>query len=411
MNRYRHSTRPGPNALRIVVAAALLIPAIALAHGGHGKPEYQFTLEPESVENPDAVVIRQGDAEITRREFFDYVASVSAFQMKGDLLQRDFLLHFWIVEGLSRYYPSDINERFARLVQMDPAEPEYDRRLDEWVLAQADLFARIDHYYDKAIAAGKGGDPAVNAVLDSFAAHAKADLMEDLVSYGEMDPDPLSLRLFAGQMAEGETVVMGKHYKDPGEAAPFERKHARTRWIKYRRDLLKDTSKSRAYKKVETLDVSPETLVARVGDKKITMADFLAIYGPIPNDVNWNQVKMSRGSQLVRAYALAQELDRLGIAPPSIDTKIAMARRFYLAAAQIVEDHGPAFFGRPDAPVDFQLFREVAYYPNLVKFEPYFHDVSEHLPGRETLWIDKEFLTGVKWKLAPAYTPEQAKFF
>ena len=103
-------------AICYVSATALLLalamaPPPALAHGGHGKPELQFILSPtQPISDPDVALIKIDGIEISRAEFLAYIRAVAAFQMRADLLQRDFMLHYWIAEGLSRYYPADINE-------------------------------------------------------------------------------------------------------------------------------------------------------------------------------------------------------------------------------------------------------------------------------------------------------------
>ena len=141
------------------------------------------------------------------------------------------------------------------------------------------------------------------------------------------------------------------------------------------------------------------------------MEQFLYIYGPVPNDVNWNAIKKSRCAQIIRAYALADEADRLNVVPDSVIDKIEIAHMFYLAADQAVIEFGPQAVNLPGADIDFQFFRKVAYYLNLTKFESIFIEKSKELPAAKNMWIDKNYILSLPWTIQRAYTPEQASYF
>jgi hypothetical protein len=141
------------------------------------------------------------------------------------------------------------------------------------------------------------------------------------------------------------------------------------------------------------------------------MKDFMAVYGPIPNDVAWNNIKKSRGSKLLLAYAMAGEVDHLKILPKRYEKKIELSKSFYLMADQIVREYGPLVYKAGGQEIDFGFFREVVAYLNLLKLEKEFIKGSEKLPEYETLWVDKEYLKSVDWNIDKAYTPKQPKYF
>jgi len=336
---------------------------------------------------------------------------MAAFKMRADLLQRYFLLHFWVIEGVSRYYPNDINDFMQRLINIGPDSPDFQPRMNEWVVKQADLFPRILHYYEKAKAQGRHRDAGIKAIINCFSQHVKLDFMEEMVSFGQMTPTMTGLREFIAGLPADEQQNIERHYLDPDKVKPFQRKAARKRWIQYRRDLLKNVSYKKAYEQIDSLDVPPESPVAIINDHTVTLADFLAIYGPIPNDVNWNNIKRSRINKLILAYAMGDEADRLGVLPDKFQSKISLTKKLYLAADRMVRDIGPLSINDSNPTIDFQFFRRVIYFPNLMKFEKAFISESQKIPAFKKLWIDKEYLAGLTWIVAPAYTPEQATYF
>ncbi len=395
----------------LIGVMVLFTSATAFAHGGHGKAEIQFKITPKQTTAPAQPVIKIAGLSAGRAEFFNYIQSVGAFQMKADLLQRDFLLHYWVAEGLSRYYPTDINDLMPRLMRLGPSSPEYKQRIDEWVLRQADLYGRLMLYNDKAVKAKRDRDPAVVAVLNTYAQHAKGDFLEDLVSFGDFEPTIMGLRTFIVSLKKSERANIEAHYRDPDAAHEFQRKEVKKRWIKYRQDLQKNTKYERLFEKIDSLNVSPDTPIAMINGTPILLRDFLAVYGPIPNDTNWNNIKQSRVTQMAMAIAMADEVDHLGVLSERYKNKIAVAKILYLASDQVVHEFGPATLNELKPKIDFQFFRDVVKYTNLVQFEKIFLTESVKTPAYGDLWIDKEYLAGLEWKIEKAFTPQQASYF
>ncbi|MDP8256360.1 MAG: hypothetical protein P9M14_11475 [Candidatus Alcyoniella australis] len=404
-------------AICYVSATALLLalamaPPPALAHGGHGKPELQFILSPtQPISDPDVALIKIDGIEISRAEFLAYIRAVAAFQMRADLLQRDFMLHYWIAEGLSRYYPADINEVMPRIIVLGPDHPKSKELISDWIDKQAGLAGLFYYYARKAQRAGRADDPQTLAALDVFNAHIKAEFLEDLVSLGQMEPTKDGLRQFVGGISAEDKLGIAKFYADPNKVGSVQRNMGKQRWVGYRRELLKDTVVTREYLKVDSLDVAADTVLLTVGDHKLTMGQFLAVYGPVPDELNWNNIKKTRCAQVIRAYALADEIDKLGLAPQFLDEKIVAARIFYLAADQAVRDFGPQTLRISNPVIDFQFLRQVAYYLNLTLFEKIFIDANMQNEVYRKMWIDREYLGGLKWNVEEAYTGQQAQYF
>ncbi len=286
-----------------------------------------------------------------------------------------------------------------------------DTRINDWMEKQAQLFPRLLYFFEKARKNGYDKDPAIQAVLECFQMHVKADFMEELILLGDMTPTRDGLRKFVSSLPAAERQKIENHYKDPDKIGPAKRKNLRKRWISYRRDLIKKTSNDRLFLKMESLNVPPETAIAKVNNHKITMGQFLAVHGSIKNDVHWNSIKKSRLSQMMLSYAMADEVDKLKILPKRYMDKIELSKRLYFAAHQIVYDYGPETLGRENSQVDFQFFREIARYLNLLKLEKLFIAGSEKMPIYQSIWIDKEYLFNLKWIIEPAFTPKQASYF
>lgn len=396
--------------LIIVVSFSAALAGLVFAHGGHGKPEIQFKIVPKTIESLDKVVIKMGKIKITRGEFFNYIRNVGAFQMKADLVQRDFLLHYWITEGLSRYYPQDINPFMQQLVNADPNSEDYKKKMDGWIESQAGLFARFMYFYQRAVDSGKV-DFRVNAVMESFEKHAKRDFLEELISFSDIKPSLHDLNKYVEGLPAEKRKAMDTLYPDPDKFKDASRKKARVKWIEFRRDLMENTPYKKDYLKIETMKVDRDTPFITVDGKVTPIINFFHTYGPIPNDTNFNNIKKSRGSQMLLAYAMSHHVDRLDIAPRKVTDKIELARKLYLASEQIVNEFGPTLFNQTDPTITFQFFRQVASFSNLIKFEKLFIEKSEQRPVYKTLWMDKEYLRSLEWTVEEAYTPKQPKFF
>jgi hypothetical protein len=393
-----------------VALGLVFFAASVFAHGGHGKPEAQFKVMPKAINDPGKPLVKMGDISISRQDFFDYIRNVGAFQMKVDLLQRDFLLHYWVVEGVSRYYPTDINELMPRLIEMSKVEPEeFQSRIFEWANDQAGLYARLKFYTERARKNERHNDPAVVAILDCFTKHVKAGFLEEIVGLGSMTPTHAGLAEWVAGLTAEQKADITALYPDPDSIKGTKRSQARKRWIQYRRDLMDDTGNERTFEKVTSLK-NPDSVIAKVNKHQIKVSDFLAIYGPVINDVNWNNLKKSRGSQMMLVYAAADEIDRLGILSQRSKAKIEQTNQLYLAADQMVRDFGPKV-SPVSGTIDFEYFREIARYQNLIKFEKVFLAASEKLPAFGSLWVDTDYLKSVDWTVETAYTPKQSKFF
>jgi hypothetical protein len=256
------------------------------------------------------------------------------------------------------------------------------------------------------------GGAHASAVLEVFEKYLKAGLLEDLVEYGSMKPTVDGVRSFVKSLTDAQRADIENQYRSPLEVKPFEEKEVRKRWIQYRRDLMDVVPEDRAYQTIETKEIPADTVIGKVGKRTLTFGQFEHVYGPVPTDVNWNQIKKSRVAQLLRTYAMADEADRLGIVSQKHKDKIHLAGVFYLSSEMIVREYGPEMLTAPEGDLDFQFFREIVYYPNLMKFEKLFLEQSAaKVPGFDSVWIDKEYLKSVDWTVQEAFTPEQAMYF
>lgn len=395
----------------LLIIVVLSFDRFAWAHGGHGKTEVQFKVVPKHVDNPEEILIKIDNIRVTRREFFNYIRNIAAFQMKADLLQRQFLLHFWVIEGIARYYPTDINMLLQSLVDMGPEWTERAWRMNDWVEKQAGMHARLLLYHKKALSAGLDKNTNTRWVLDCFSQHIKADFIEEMVLLGSMPSSFQGVRDFVGSLKPAERKRIEKHYKDPDNFGPVARKSLSKRWIHYRRNLIENTKNERLFEKIDSIDIPPDTVIAVVNKHRITLAQFLAIYGPVQNDVHWNNIKGSRCSKLMLAYAMADEVDHLGILPLRFKDKIALSEVFYLAVEQIVLDFGPVTLRLKDPQIDFQFYREICAYLNLMRLEKLFVEKTQNMPEYKDLWIDKPYLQKVVWDISTAFTPKQATYF
>ncbi|MCZ7585983.1 MAG: hypothetical protein M5R36_23145 [Deltaproteobacteria bacterium] len=153
------------------------------------------------------------------------------------------------------------------------------------------------------------------------------------------------------------------------------------------------TAFGRDYEKNQKLSkTAPETPIAHVGAEPIALSYFLNVYGPVPNDVNWNDIKKSRVRLLAEVFLLSSEYDRLGFARPDVEDEFTMLETFHLFAVQAARDLGGKVLGQP--PDDsFVLLKQLCEFQNLPRVRNAFVDAT----AETAPWIDRELLDATEW--------------
>ncbi|MCZ7585982.1 MAG: hypothetical protein M5R36_23140 [Deltaproteobacteria bacterium] len=204
----------------MVFVAVLLVPSIGGTHGGDAREEGAYHIAPKTAwDQPDAASMRVGDHEISRGEFLAYLQTVGENEIHADLLQRSFQLHFTLSQGIIRQHPQDADDLLKRIAAAETPSEEEAGQLKAWIAGQAELYAAIVASADKARAAGLDKTPEVRDVLDTFHRHLKADFLQDLVTYGTMEPTADAVRAYAAGLTPADKSGTAELFSGPRHPA------------------------------------------------------------------------------------------------------------------------------------------------------------------------------------------------
>ncbi|MDP8222373.1 MAG: hypothetical protein P9L99_03365 [Candidatus Lernaella stagnicola] len=383
----------------VLLAVLVLLVAASLALGAKGiLTDLRFRVVPaDPVDQLQKTVIRAGNVEISREEFLFYLEEVLAFPAQGDLVQRNFLWHYHFAERLARTYPFEVEDVVWRIaVENHDAGKQAQARLTDWVIGQADLFARFILLAERA-----APDDATHTVLDTFTDNLYGRRLLHIVRCGEMEPNRESVAEFVAGLSAKERENIDTALRPSGSIKPFEEDVLMERVDDYQADLAKFVIVDRPYENAEDLAAllrDPNQTLVAIDGEKITVKDFLAIHGIPRNVVDWNQIKGTRLTQLVAAHGLATEAQRLRIDATDLHNRVALARTFYLAMWDAIGTYKPA---ARSAVFDVDLFRTLAFHGAFEEFRDWFIDYTDKLLGSQGVWSDKDFLKTITWKVVP----------
>ncbi|MCB1155455.1 hypothetical protein KDL45_17475, partial [bacterium] len=184
------------------------------------------------------------------------------------------------------------------------------------------------------------------------------------------------------------------------------RRLRRMRWIQYRQDLFSKTPYELKVGEIETVGGRPDdTLLLKVNDHEITLGELLAIHGPIYNEVYWRNSKFARVNQIRTAYTIGDEVDRLGILPRRYRQKITTTELIFLASEQIIREYGADVLPPKDGGMDFLYFRSILKSPTRQDLVKRFFEKVDATPEYQARWIDRPYLSQLRWRVSNAYTP------
>ena len=368
--------------------------------------EYQFNILPVKSAATAKAFCRIGKIKATRGDFLAFIRNVGAFQLKRELLQRNFQMRFWLFEEITRRNPKNVNGFMRKLASLNSDDPEVDKTMKPWVDEQAPHYVRLLHYVEKAKTSPQIDQKAMRAAIESMAMHIKADFLKDLVMFGDMEPSREGLEKYAAGLSKKQKRKIDERYNDALDRVEEKgRRVLRIRWMRYRGDLM-DSPGPKLYRDViKELDTPVDSVVVEVGDHKITMGDFLAVHGPIQLKETWNSIKMSRLQQMKLSYLIGNEVDHLDLLPERYRDKIKIAELIYLVGEQIIREFGPSILEPEKGKIDFLYFRTILRTPHRQNLVELFLKESAKLEVYKNKWIDQAYLNSLNWRVSNTYSP------
>jgi hypothetical protein len=379
-----------------VVLAFLLSASAGLAARGAAS-DLRFRVVAQSgAEDLAEPVIRVGGVEVSREEFLFYLDQFLSLPALGDLLQRNYLWHYGLAEKLARSYPVAVEDVAWRAIRADATKLDNRETLTDWVVGQADLFARF-------VALSETTEPTRTGqiAMDVYADHLYAQRLMEVVQRGEMEATREGVVAFITSLSLAKRENIDAVLRPTDEIQPFEEDEIESRVRDYQRDLAKVMTITREYEAITTLNTllgAPATVLATLNGEPITFEQFAAVHGRPKNDVDWNNIKGTRVGQLIASKALAAEAHALKLDTPQLRNRVSLAGTFYRAINAAVVAYRPEAAGEGFNVGVFQVLNERT---SFRYFRKSFIRFSAEAPGMKNLWIDEGFLRSVEWDLAP----------
>lgn len=388
----------------------MLLPASSSAHFALAP---KIEVEPQRLEMPQKILLRLGDVQATRSDFSDYLERITAFDTKYDRVQPNFFAHFELIRGLALFHPVNVHKYIDKLALVKNRPDFHQYAVAAWFLEQAEIFARILYYHERAMDAGMAQEPAVKAVLDFYDAGTQTAFLEQLVVLGPMPPTLKGMTDFVQKIpyADRDQIDTGAA-ADTELTPPSEQQRLKQRWSTFRRDVITHTPHRRRCQTIESLAVPEHTVLVEVGGRKITLADFKAIFGAPRDDDQWNALKTVNCGRLVLFYAMADLSEQLGIVQKRGQKHRETSHKLYHAAKQIAQEIGPAVAAVPSPGTDdMTLVRELMQYPQVVRAKDTLIDKTKGLGEGDTYFVDAEYIKNVEWRLQRSLAPKHSIHF
>jgi|GEM_PF-5943729 len=279
----------------------------------------KIAIEPLTVPQPDTTLFKFGEVTASRGQFTDYLERLTVFETKYQRVQPNFSAHFNLVQGVAFFHPENVNNYIDGIEAVRDNPELYNFSVAQWIKGQVGVYAQMIRLSDHALRGAQEHTPEVKAVLDFCAAGVKTALLEELVVLGEMKPSVDAVKR-AIQRGDKEVMRLIREGPLPDTAltSPDEQRRLKKRWREFRKDLLESTARTNYCESIKTFSEPPDTIVVEVGERKINLGEYLAIFGIPANEKQWTGQKRGSCSRMILFYAMADLVDSLGIMPPRL---------------------------------------------------------------------------------------------
>lgn len=359
---------------------------------------------PKSVEHPEILFVKRGEIKATRGEYLDYLQRLTAFDTKYQKVQTNFAAHFELVRGVAFFHPENVHQYIDNIGQIQSNEKIRRFAVMSWFQLQAEMFARLLTLREAAERTKLADDPKIRPVLDLYAAGAKTALLEELIILGDMEPTVEGITRFVKDKPQGYRELLEKGVELDKEATPMEeQKRLKKRWSDFRRDVMSHTAQTRYDQDVISYDLPGDTPLAKVNEHKISLADYMAVYGKPSSDRLWRGINKAHVARLILFHAMADLTDRLEILPQRVERDIQLSSGIYLLGVQLARQAAPAVLDKNDFVLSLKDVRQIMQYPNVIEVKDWLLSQKQ-----EESLVEKGFLRETDWSLKRVLAPKHS---
>lgn len=370
----------------------------------------KITVAPLPLPEPETPLMHLGEIRISRGDFSDYLDRLTTFETKYQRLQPSFSSHFNLVRGVVFFHPDNVHQYIDTIASLDGDPRMGDLLARQWIKGQLGLYRRLRGLLHRAREGGLERAPDVMATLAFYSAGVKTSLLEELIVLGDMEPSVQGLRSFVADPSRNAERLMARGIESDGELTPpEEQRRLRDRWRRFRQDLLQATPAVDRCDAIESPSASPETPLVELGQRRITLADYLAVFGAPRDARRWIGQRRGNCARLFLFYAMADLVDALDILPARLERDIRVSSAIFLMGVQLSREARAALTTEEDSRLtDLEITQRLMQHPRVIQVKDWLltqQDLSIQASDR---FLDRAFIDQTEWRLERILAPKHA---
>ncbi len=372
----------------------------------------KIEISPSGFEAPQANLIQIQSVDINRQKYADYLNRVTAFDTKYDRVQTNFFSHFEVIRGIALFHPDNVHKFIDNIAALKQQPRFYQLAVTNWFKEQALMFARFNLFINQARQQKLEHQPEIKAVLNFYQAGAKTEFLEELIVLGKMPPSLEGLKQFVTTIPENNRHSIDTGIVDDQELTPVaEQERMKKRWLDFRQQILQQANVEQQCANIPASDADPQTVIITFQQHKISLQDYLAIFGKPPLASQWKPVSRVNCTRLGLFHAMADTVDQLGIVPDKVTQKINTSTDLYLASNMMISQLGPLLVSEADRKHHQSMLRQLMAYPDVLRLKDALVKSSQPLLADERFKLDQNFFNSVSWGLQRTMAPKHSIHF
>ena len=342
------------------------------------------------------------EAPLTRGEFLNYLDRLTAFDTKYDRVQPKFYAHFNLIRGVALAYPENVHDYIDTLTLLKTNTQVYQNGVKSWFSHQAELFSLLTDLYLKAEKLKLQESHEYQVISRFYSGGVKAAFLEELVVLGNMPATQEGLIAHINALPSAQRQSPNTGIAQDTELTPIaEQTRMKKRWVAFRKDLLKNQNIQRYYKDVKQSSLAPSTLLAKIGNRSITLGDFNHQYGKL-EDNRFASQKKANIERLIFYVAASNLFDSLGFSISKVNKNLLVTHRLILMAMQLSKDAFGTVKGVRGAPGDLAYVRDLQAYPKILEVKDW---ISASIVTHQ---LDDNFFDPSLWVLERTLEPQHS---
>lgn len=371
----------------------------------------KIAIDPLPLPQADQRLFQAGEVVASRGQFSAYLERLTAFETKYQRVQPSFSAHFNLLRGVAFFHPDNIHTFIDRVDGLRSQPAMYQFAVGHWIKGQIGVYARLMRLLQMAKQNQQQKTPDVVATLDFYAAGVKTALLEELIVLGDMEPSVAGMRAFIANEASDATRLIDLGTEASSDLIPpEEQRRLKKRWRQFRQDLVGSTHQINRCQSIQTFSEPGATVILEVGERQLTLADYLAIFGVPKNERQWAGQRRGNCARMVLFYAMAGFVDSLNILPQRLAKDIQISGDIFLMGAQLSKEAAAALLAKEAAgQTPLQRMQHLMEYPKVIEVKDWL--ITQKPTSRNAAtakYIDQEFLDRTEWRLERILAPQHS---